>query len=136
MPKNFKYNLTFAFLNRILNFYCEIFLGGVFIRQRKGFEFWDKYLPLVYGLLGDGLWNGPKMSYLGGSDGALTWAKASWFVWLPRIHSPRVMMVSVKMSAGMPTAIKMWQNLSKRRHCWIVFWQLSATCIHKERRGK
>ena len=72
-----------------------------------------------------------QKSYLGGFDGAWTFAKLSWFFSLPRIHSPSVTMVSVKMSAGMPTAIKIWQNLSKRRHCWIVFWQLVATCIHK-----
>ena len=41
-------NLTSAFFNRISDMFSEIFLGRVFIGQGKGFEFWDKYLPLFF----------------------------------------------------------------------------------------
>ena len=48
MSLNFKYDLTFAFLNRISDLFSEIFWGRVFIGQGKGFDFWDKCLPLLF----------------------------------------------------------------------------------------
>ena len=51
----------------------------------------------------------------------------TWFFWLPLIISDRVLMVSVRMSAGIPLAIRMSQNLVKSPQDWIVFWQLIVT---------
>ena len=52
-------------------------------------------------------------------DGAITLEKASWFFSFPRMHSPRATMVSVKMSAGIPTAIRILENLSNSPHCFM-----------------
>jgi hypothetical protein len=62
-----------------------------------------------------------RVRYLGGSDGAITLAKYSWFAWFPRITSATVLMVSVRMSAGTPLAIRMLQSVSSNPHAFIVF---------------
>ena len=49
---------------------------------------------------------------LGGLDGAMTDAKKSWLVWLPRITSDTVWMVSVRMSCGTPLSIRMPHSFS------------------------
>ena len=59
--------------------------------------------------------------YLGGSDGAITLAKYSWFPWLPRITSATVLMVSVRMSTGTPLAIRMLHRVSSNPQAFIVF---------------
>ena len=51
----------------------------------------------------------------------------TWFFWLPLIISDSVLMVSVRISAGIPLAIRMSQNLVKSPQDWIVFWQLIVT---------
>lgn len=62
-----------------------------------------------------------QVKYLGGFDGAITLAKYSWFPWFPRITSATVLMVSVRMSAGTPLAIRMLQRVSSNPHAFIVF---------------
>lgn len=51
----------------------------------------------------------------------------AWFFWFPRMTSDKVLIVSVRMSAGIPLAIKMSHSLEKRPQDWIVFWQLIVT---------
>jgi hypothetical protein len=62
-----------------------------------------------------------QVQHLGGFDGAMTLAKYSWFSWLPRITSATVLMVSVRMSAGTPLAIRMLQRVSSNPQVFIVF---------------
>lgn len=62
-----------------------------------------------------------QVKYLGGFDGAITLAKYSWFPWFPRITSATVLMVSVRMSAGTPLAIRMLHRVSSNPHAFIVF---------------
>ena len=52
--------------------------------------------------------------------------------WWPLMVSDSAFMVSVRISAGMPLAIKVLHNFSKRPHCWIVIWQLLVTCVELE----
>lgn len=53
--------------------------------------------------------------------------RLTWFFWFPRIISDSVLIVSVRISAGIPLAIRMSQNLVKSPQDWIVFWQLIVT---------
>ena len=57
---------------------------------------------------------------LGGLEGAVTWVNMVWFSACPLMVSLKALMVSVRMSAGIPEAIRVSHSLERRPHCWTV----------------
>ena len=73
--------------------------------------------------------------YLGGFDGAMTEAKSSWLLWLPRMISDTVLIVSVRTSAGTPLAISISHNFPNKpghgiyKHEDVVMEMISKTMV-------